>query len=151
MDIRSAPKLDIRYSLPVSALGLSNRTLGALQDEGLNFVGQLVERSERSLRRLNDFGRKSLTEVEEGLGSRGLKLNTVVAGRPENYGQFVKLLAARQQEALTQDSKGGAVTASVVAKDFRQAKIINEVVKRLGDPRYIHDLQALNRKYAGPR
>jgi hypothetical protein len=139
-------RLDLRYSLPISALGLSIRTITALRNDNIEFVGQLTERSEKSLLRLDGFGRKALTDVKEAIGSRGLSLGSVIVGRPDNYNEFRSLLATNARKALEEDIKGGALTAEV-ARDFKQAAILADIIERLPDPRFKSELRALVKKF----
>ena len=53
---------------------LSIRPRNALKDARVETVGQLVQKTESELLRMKNFGRKSLREIRETLGSMGLFL-----------------------------------------------------------------------------
>jgi hypothetical protein len=139
-------KFDLCYCLPISALGLSTRALNGLHSDDIHFVGELVEQSEKSLMRLANFGRKALAEVKAALESRGLRLDSVVVGRPEEYQEFLALLAQNERKALEEEVKRGAITTSL-ARDFKQATIIVDVIECYEDPRFRTELSVLVRKY----
>jgi hypothetical protein len=128
---------------------LSTRALNGLDSDDIHFVGELVERSEKSLMRLSNFGRKALTEVKAALESRGLRLDTVVIGRPDEYREFLAVLAQNERKALEVDVEQGAMT-SPLARDFKQATIIVDVIECYEDPRFRTELSALVRKYKQP-
>jgi hypothetical protein len=62
------------FSKRVSELEFSVRTSQCLKNGEIEYLGDLVQRSEASLIRLPNFGRKSLSEVRELLASMGLQL-----------------------------------------------------------------------------
>lgn len=59
---------------PIASLGLTNRTLRALQAENLSTLGDLVSMPQAHLLRIPNFGRKSLHEIVEVIGALGLRL-----------------------------------------------------------------------------
>jgi DNA-directed RNA polymerase alpha subunit len=59
---------------PVESLGLKCRVTNFLRADGLWFVQQLCERSERDLRLLPGIGGKSVIEIKQALALRGLRL-----------------------------------------------------------------------------
>ena len=58
----------------------SVRTANCLRNEGIYFVGQLIEKTELDLLRTPNFGRRSLNEVKEALARLGLNLKPSPAG-----------------------------------------------------------------------
>jgi len=60
--------------LSLESLDLSSRVLHSLQEEGIDSVNALLALSERDLKKVGGVGEKSLEEIKEQLGARGLKL-----------------------------------------------------------------------------
>ena len=60
--------------LSVDDLELSNRTLNCLKRNSINRVGQLASMTEDDLLHLRNFGDKSLQELREKLGERGVRI-----------------------------------------------------------------------------
>jgi DNA-directed RNA polymerase subunit alpha len=58
----------------VDELDLSVRSANCLQNAGIEFIWQLVERSEAEMLKTKNFGRKSLNEIKELLSELGLSL-----------------------------------------------------------------------------
>jgi len=58
----------------IEELELGVRSYNCLKREGIETVGDLMARSEAELLNIPNFGRKSIDEVRERLGERGLKL-----------------------------------------------------------------------------
>ena len=61
-------------------LELSERTANCLKNEDITYVGDLVQRTEASILRTPNFGRKSLNEIKEVLAEMGLHLGMRVPG-----------------------------------------------------------------------
>lgn len=69
----------------VTDFDFSRRTVDSLSNNGINFVGDLVQKTEAELLKLPNFGRKSLNEVKTTLQKLGLHLGMKVVGwRREN-------------------------------------------------------------------
>jgi len=62
------------YSITVEELNLSVRSYNCLKREGINSVGDLVEKSEAELMDIRNFGQKSIDEVKAKLEELGLGL-----------------------------------------------------------------------------
>jgi len=62
----------------VEDLNLSVRSYRCLKTEKIEFVGDLVQRSESSLLKLRNFGRKSLLEIKEKLSELNLALGMTI-------------------------------------------------------------------------
>lgn len=58
----------------VDELDLSVRSANCLQNAGIEFIWQLVEKSEAEMLKTKNFGRKSLNEIKELLSELGLSL-----------------------------------------------------------------------------
>jgi len=79
----------------VDELELSVRSANCLKNDNIVYIGDLVQKSEQEMLRTPNFGRKSLNEIKEVLGSMGLGLGMTVAGwPPEN----IEDLAKRMEE-----------------------------------------------------
>jgi DNA-directed RNA polymerase subunit alpha len=61
-------------SLPIEELQLSVRSYNCLKREGVNTVGDLVQKSEPELTDIRNFGQKSIDEVKAKLEDMGLSL-----------------------------------------------------------------------------
>ena len=59
---------------PVDELELTVRSANCLKAENINYIGDLVQRTEVELLRTPNLGKKSLTEIEEVLEGHGLTL-----------------------------------------------------------------------------
>ena len=62
------------YAITVEELNLSVRSYNCLKREGINTVGDLVEKSEAELMDIRNFGQKSIDEVKAKLEELGLSL-----------------------------------------------------------------------------
>ena len=58
----------------IEELELGVRSYNCLKREGIQTVGDLVSKSEAELLNIPNFGKKSIDEVKEKLGARGLAL-----------------------------------------------------------------------------
>ncbi len=65
---------DEQYNMPVEQLDLSVRTMNCLRRGGLTTVGELINKGEKELLSLRNFGQKSKREIDERLNSLGLSL-----------------------------------------------------------------------------
>ncbi len=63
-------------------LELTVRSANCLKAENINYIGDLVQRTEVGLLRTPNLGKKSLTEIKEVLESHGLSLGMRVEGWP---------------------------------------------------------------------
>lgn len=68
---------DAVLSKPVSVLELSVRPRKAVQQLGIQTLGDLASRTEAELMGVKNFGANSLEEIREKLGQHGLSLRTV--------------------------------------------------------------------------
>lgn len=67
----------------IDELDLSVRSANCLENANIKYIGELVQKSEPEMLRTKNFGRKSLLEIKEVLGTMGLSLGMVVEGFPE--------------------------------------------------------------------
>jgi DNA-directed RNA polymerase subunit alpha len=68
------PEVDPILLRPVDDLELTVRSANCLKAESLNFIGDLIQRTEVELLKTPNLGKKSLTEIKDVLASRGLSL-----------------------------------------------------------------------------
>ena len=80
---------------PVDELELTVRSANCLKSEDINYIGDLVQRTEVELLRTPNLGRKSLTEIKEVLDSHNLELGT----RLENW---PPVTLQKEQELLSE-------------------------------------------------
>jgi Bacterial RNA polymerase, alpha chain C terminal domain len=66
----------------VEDLELSSRSINSLRTENIVYIGDLVQRSEAEMFRIQHLGRKSLDEITEALSQMGLALGVEVPGWP---------------------------------------------------------------------
>lgn len=67
-----------QYNMPIEQLDLSVRTLNALRRGGITIVGELIDKRERELLSLRNFGQKSKQEIVDRLAAMGLSLSPEV-------------------------------------------------------------------------
>lgn len=65
---------------PVEELELSVRSANCLQNANIQYIWELVQRSEGEMLRTKNFGRKSLNEIKEMLAKMGLSLGLKLDG-----------------------------------------------------------------------
>ena len=75
-------KVDPILLRPVDELELTVRSANCLKAENINYIGDLILRSEVELLRTPNLGKKSLTEIKEVLASHGLALGMHVENWP---------------------------------------------------------------------
>ncbi len=68
------PSVDPILLRPVDDLELTVRSANCLKAENINYIGDLIQRTENELLKTPNLGRKSLNEIKEVLASRGLTL-----------------------------------------------------------------------------
>ena len=73
---------------PVDDLELTVRSANCLKAESINFIGDLVQKTENELLKTPNLGKKSLTEIKDVLASRSLSLGMKLENwPPENLGE----------------------------------------------------------------
>ena len=76
------PQLRQLYMSPIEELQLNARSVNCLKAEEIHFVGDLVQKTDAELLRTPNLGKRSLTEIREKLGERGLELGLELPGWP---------------------------------------------------------------------
>ncbi len=75
----------------VDELELSVRANNCLKNDKINYLGELVQKTEADMLKTPNFGRKSLNEIKEQLENMGLSLGMTVPGwPPENIQELAK-------------------------------------------------------------
>lgn len=84
----SAPEQEWNESLfkRVDELELSVRSANCLQNAGIEYIWQLVEKSEAEMLKTKNFGRKSLNEIKDILAELDLSLGMKLHNFPKNRG-----------------------------------------------------------------
>ncbi len=82
---RSMDKMGDQLNRSVEELELSVRSYNCLKNANIQTIGELVQKSESEMLRTKNFGRKSLNEIKEILGTMGLALGM----RPDASGRLV--------------------------------------------------------------
>jgi len=72
--ISEAPTIENLLNMTIEELNLSGRAHNCLKNAGINYVGQLVQKTETELLKLRSFGKKSLDEIIEKLSKLNLRL-----------------------------------------------------------------------------
>ncbi len=73
---------------PVDDLELTVRSANCLKAENINFIGDLIQKSENELLQTPNLGKKSLTEIKDVLAARSLALGMKLESwPPENLGE----------------------------------------------------------------
>ncbi|MDP3560819.1 MAG: DNA-directed RNA polymerase subunit alpha [Legionellaceae bacterium] len=73
---------------PVDDLELTVRSANCLKAESINFIGDLVQKSESELLKTPNLGKKSLTEIKDVLAARSLSLGMKLENwPPKNLGE----------------------------------------------------------------
>lgn len=73
------PEIPEAWWMRVDELGLSVRSANCLQNSSIEYVWQLIEKSEAEMLKTKFFGRKSLNEIKELLVELGLSLGTRIS------------------------------------------------------------------------
>jgi DNA-directed RNA polymerase subunit alpha len=81
----------------VDELELSVRSANCLKNDAIEYIGDLVQKSEGDMLRTPNFGRKSLNEIKEVLTIMGLHLGMQVEGwPPENIQELARKVDDQQ-------------------------------------------------------
>lgn len=67
-------EIDVSLKRPLEELDLGVRAFNSLKRDGINTIGELVEKSEEEIIRIRNLGTKSLTEIKEKLEEMELSL-----------------------------------------------------------------------------
>ena len=87
------PEFNKNLLKKVDELELSVRSMNCLKNDNIIYIGDLVQKTESEMLRTPNFGRKSLNEIKEVLGSMSLYLGMEVPNwPPENISELSKKL-----------------------------------------------------------
>jgi DNA-directed RNA polymerase subunit alpha len=95
VEVDEAKELPFNRNLlrKVDELELSVRSANCLKNDNIVYIGDLVQKSEPEMLRTPNFGRKSLNEIKEVLGTMGLSLGMdVVNWPPDNIEELARRL-----------------------------------------------------------
>lgn len=81
-NIKEEPEIDPALLKPVDDLELTVRSANCLKAENIYYIGDLVQHSENELLKTPNLGKKSLTEIQEVLAQRNLKLGVKIENWP---------------------------------------------------------------------
>jgi len=76
------PEFNENLLRPVDELELSVRSFNCLQNAGIKYIGDLVQKTEAEMLKTKNFGRKSLKEIKELLRDMGLELGMKLENWP---------------------------------------------------------------------
>lgn len=76
------PEFNENFLRSVEDLELSVRSFNCLQNAGIHYIGDLVQRTENEMLKTKNFGRKSLKEIKEILNEMGLELGMKIDDWP---------------------------------------------------------------------
>ena len=76
------PGLNDNLFRPVAELELSVRSANCLQNAGIKYIGELVQRTEAEMLKTKNFGRKSLNEIKEILREMSLDFGMQIDNLP---------------------------------------------------------------------
>jgi|LauGreDrversion4_2_1035121.scaffolds.fasta_scaffold427297_1 DNA-directed RNA polymerase subunit alpha len=97
--VNRPPYYDL-LNLHVSDLDLPVRAQNCLRAANIIYVGELVQRHEKDMVDIKNFGKKSLTDIIEALKSRGLNLGMSVDWMPPPPQSAAALSASPEVEAV---------------------------------------------------
>ena len=67
---------------PIDDLELTVRSANCLKAESIYYIGDLIQKTEVELLKTPNLGKKSLTEIKDVLGAKGLALGTKLENWP---------------------------------------------------------------------
>ena len=76
------PGLNENLFRSVAELELSVRSANCLQNAGIKYIGELVQKTEAEMLKTKNFGRKSLNEIKEIIHEMGLDFGMKIEGLP---------------------------------------------------------------------
>jgi DNA-directed RNA polymerase subunit alpha len=79
---KEEPTVDPALLQAIDELDLTVRSANCLKAENIYYVGDLIQRSEMELLKTPNLGRKSLTEIKDVLGTKGLSLGMQLENWP---------------------------------------------------------------------
>ncbi len=92
-DSKTIQEMAESIMIPIDELDISVRTYNCLKDEQIELMGDLIQRSEASLLKLRNFGRKCLNETVESLQYYNLSLGMqITKWRTKSFTEIVNAL-----------------------------------------------------------
>ena len=92
-EIPAEPEFNKNLLKKVDELELSVRSMNCLKNDNIIYIGDLVQKTESEMLRTPNFGRKSLNEIKEVLGSMSLYLGMEIPNwPPENIAELSQKL-----------------------------------------------------------
>lgn len=89
----NTPDINPNLLMKVDELELSVRSANCLKNDNIVYIGDLVQNTESAMLKTPNFGRKSLNEIKEVLGTMGLGLGMKLENwPPENIEELAKKL-----------------------------------------------------------
>ena len=89
--VKDVLPFDAKLLKHVDELELSVRATNCLKNDKINWLGELVQKTENDMLKTPNFGRKSLNEIKAQLEAMGLSLGMEVPGwPPENVAELAK-------------------------------------------------------------
>lgn len=80
--VREEPDIDPILLRPVDELELTVRSANCLKAETIYYIGDLIQKTEQELLKTPNLGKKSLAEIKDVLGQRGLSLGKKLENWP---------------------------------------------------------------------
>jgi DNA-directed RNA polymerase subunit alpha len=96
---RTMDKMGEQLNRSVEELELSVRSYNCLKNANIQTIGELVQKTEAEMLRTKNFGRKSLNEIKEILGTIGLSLGMKID-------QHGRLVPSANQPGIIEDGEG---------------------------------------------
>jgi DNA-directed RNA polymerase subunit alpha len=86
-----SPRINPNLLKKVDELELSVRSANCLKNDNIVYIGDLVQKTEAEMLKTPNFGRKSLNEIKEVLGTMGLRFGMELdSWPPENIEELAK-------------------------------------------------------------
>ncbi len=87
---KSNPAINQDLFKGIDELELSVRATNCLKSANIDFVGELVQKTENDMLKTKNFGKKSLDEIRRVLNEMGLEFGMKVDGFEESYKEWLK-------------------------------------------------------------
>ena len=132
---KDALPFDPKLLKHVDELELSVRANNCLKNDKINWLGELVQKTEADMLKTPNFGRKSLNEIKVQLEAMGLSLGMEVPGwPPENIAELAKKYKTHTNKFITLQTTGSLYNCTAKVKQSRVTES-NFRAWRLNNPR----------------